>query len=311
MLIDLKMEEDGLDTKKWEDLDIDILVKIFQTFDIFELTSGIARVCSTWRYAACDPLLWRTLDLSMLKSNFIKIPLEPYVYVDGRSDKTLTRVLKIALNLSRGNISTLIFHFNLYVSDDQLTYTAERCPRLKRLVLPAWNRIKRSGICKAISMWQDLESLTMPSIANPPYIMEEISKNCKKFSELKIMGPCDMFFAHTLANCLPNLKVLSLRCSMLFKDALLIILDGLKHLEVLNISHCILIEVPPPPAPRKVLKELDESILEKACGIRELLTCMDEVCVMCRRTRLDEGLMRWYKYEEGIWKEDEVKSLAI
>lgn len=120
------MEENDPDRKKWEDLDNDILMKIFQTFDIFELTSGIGRVCSSWRYAVCDPLLWKTLDLSMLKSNFIKIPLEPYVYVDGRSDRTLTRVLKISLSLSHGNISTLIFHFNLYVSDDQLTYTAER-----------------------------------------------------------------------------------------------------------------------------------------------------------------------------------------
>ena len=120
------MEDNYSNSRRWEDLDTDILVEIFQTFDIFELTSGIAHVCSAWRFACCDPLLWRTLDLSMLKSNFIKIPLEPYVYVDGRSDKTLTRLLKISLSLSRENITTLIFHFNLYVSDDQLTYTAER-----------------------------------------------------------------------------------------------------------------------------------------------------------------------------------------
>lgn len=305
------MDEADPNMRKWEDLDNDILVKIFQSFDIFELTAGLAQVCSAWRYACCDPLLWRTLDLSMLKSNFIKIPLEPYVYVDERSDKILTRVLKVALNLSRGCTTALIFHFNLYVSDEQLTYTAERCPKLKRLVLPAWNRIKKTGICRAISLWQDLESLTMPSIAKPPYIMEEIANNCKRFSELKIMGPCDIFFASTLVTYLPNLKVLSLRCSMLFKDALLIILEGLQQLEVLNISHCLLIEVPPPPAPRKVLKELDESILEKAARIRQFLTCMDDSCIMCQRTNSDEGLMRWYKYEEGLWKEDEVRSLAI
>lgn len=120
------MEDTYSAIRRWEDMDIDILVKIFQNLDIFELTSGVAHVCHTWRMAACDPLLWRTLDLSLLKSNFIKIPLEPYVYVDGRSDKTFTRVLKIALNLSRENIVTLIFHYNMYVSDDQLTYTAER-----------------------------------------------------------------------------------------------------------------------------------------------------------------------------------------
>lgn len=305
------MEEGASIGRRWEEMDIDILVRIFQSFDIFELTSGIAQVCSTWRLAACDPLLWRTLDLSMLKSNFIKIPLEPYVYVDCRSDKTLTKVLKIALNLSRGNIQKLIFHFNLYISDDQLTYAAERCPRLKRLVMPAWNRIKKTGICRAIRMWEDLESLTMPSIASPPYLMEEISRNCKNFSELKIMGPCDISFASTLVDFLPTLKVLSLRCSTILKDALVIILDGLPNLEVLNISHCLLIEVPPPPAPKKVLKEIDVSILEKASRLREFLTCMDNSCVMCQRARSDEGLMRWYKYEEGLWKTDEVRSLAL
>ncbi|KAL3524260.1 hypothetical protein ACH5RR_017094 [Cinchona calisaya] len=89
------------------------------------------------------------------------------------------------------------------------------CPRLKRLVMPVWNRIKKTGICRAIRMWKGLESLTRPSIANPLYLMEKIAKNGKKFSELKIMGPCDIFFASTLAAFVPNLKVLSLRCSTL------------------------------------------------------------------------------------------------
>ncbi|KAF3959708.1 hypothetical protein CMV_015505 [Castanea mollissima] len=305
------MEDGYYVGRRWEDLDTDILVKIFQSFDILELTSGIAHVCSAWRMACCDPLLWKTLDLSMMKSNFIKIPLEPYVYVDGRSDKILTRLLKISMSLSRGNITTLIFHFNLFVSDEQLTYTAERCPQLRRLVLPAWNRIKKTGICKAIRAWKDLESLTMPGIANPPYLMEEISKNCKNFRELKIMGPCDKFFASTLATFLPTLKVLSLRCSMLYKEALIIILDSLPHLEVLNISHCLLIEVLPPPGPKKVVSEIDQSIIEKASRLREFLTCMNDSCTMCQRTKIDEGLMRWYRYEEGLWKADEVKSLAL
>lgn len=120
------MDDGEHNMRKWEDLNTDALVRIFQSLNIFELTSGISQVCSTWRLACCDPILWKTLDLSILKSNFIKIPLEPYVYVHGRSDETLTRLLKISLNLSRGSILTLIFHYNLYISDDQLTYTAER-----------------------------------------------------------------------------------------------------------------------------------------------------------------------------------------
>ncbi|CAF2085102.1 BnaAnng30020D [Brassica napus] len=180
--------------RRWEELDTDILVRIFLKFSVFEL----ARVCSVWRTVCRHPILWKTLELSHMRSSFIKIPLEPYVYVERRSDESLTRILKLSMNLSGGNTRTLAFHFNLFLSDDQLTYTAERCPGLRRLVLPAWNRIKKTGICKAIRIWKDLESLTMPSIANPPYLFTEIANNCNNFKELKIMGPFEIFFADTL-----------------------------------------------------------------------------------------------------------------
>jgi hypothetical protein len=186
-----------------------------------------------------------------------------------------------------------------------------RCPWLRRLVLPAWNRIKKTGICKAIRVWKDLESLTMPNIANPPYLMEEISKNCKNFSKLKIMGPCNNSFACTLATHLPKLKVLSLRCSIIEKDALIIILDSLLHLEVLNISHCLLIEVRLRPATKRVVGEIDQSIREKASRLREFITCTKDLCIMCQRTKNDDGQIRWYRYEEGLWKADEVSSLAL
>lgn len=182
--------------------------------------------------------------------------------------------------------------------------------------MPAWNRIKKSGICKAIRLWKDLESLTMPSIDNPPYLMEEIANNCNNFRELKIMGPCHVYFANTIVAFLPSLKILSLRCTVLHKEALLSILEGLKQLEVLNISHCLLIDSQrtygqPVPLMQRVMKELDESILKAASRLREFLTCMNDSCTLCRRAITDEGLMRWYKYEEGLWKTDEVTSLAL
>lgn len=166
-------------------------------------------------------------------------------------------------------------------------------------------------MCKAIRSWKKLESLTMPSIANPPYFLEEIAKNCENFSELKIMGPCDIFFASTLAAFVPKLRVLSLRCTTLYVDVLIFILDSLKHLEVLNISHCVLMEGLPPPQYKRIITEIDPAIRQKATRLREFITCMDNSCIMCQRTRTDEGIVRWYKYEEGFWKEDEVKSLAL
>nr|GEX22842.1 hypothetical protein [Tanacetum cinerariifolium] len=247
------MENENSNKRKWEDMDNDILVKIFQTIDIVEMSPEMGQVCRSWRDAASDPIMWRTLDLSMMKSYYIRMPSYPYIFVGPESDKLLTKVLKNALILSRGNISALFFHVYLFVSEEQFAFTAERCPRLKRLVLPACDRIARPALYKAISMWKDLESLTMPSISDPFYIMDEISKNCNNFSQLKIM------------------------------------------------------EILQPSAPKNVFEELDEEIIRKARHIREFITCMNDVCVMCKRTRLDKGLLRWFNYEEGIWKEDEVR----
>uniref|UniRef100_M1B4Y1 F-box family protein n=1 Tax=Solanum tuberosum TaxID=4113 RepID=M1B4Y1_SOLTU len=120
------MEEGYSPVRKWEDLDNDILVKILQSFDLFELSAGLAHVCNMWRLARCDQLPWKKLDLSVLQSNFIRISRKPYVYVDSPSQEKLTRVLNIFLNLSHGNIQILILHYNLYVNDNQLTFTAER-----------------------------------------------------------------------------------------------------------------------------------------------------------------------------------------
>ncbi|XP_061997308.1 F-box/LRR-repeat protein At3g48880-like [Rosa rugosa] len=315
--------EDGdslVTLRRWEDLNTDILRKIFGTFDyITDASAAIAQVrcsavCIAWRSILCDPQLWSTLDLSWLKSNFIKIHQEPYVYVDSRSEEQLSRVLKVSLSLSRGNITTLVFNPELYISDDQLTSTAERCPNLKRLVMPTGDRIKKTGICKAIQNWQDLESLTVPGIMYPPYLMEVISNHCGNFRELKIMGRFDVRFASTLVGTyLPNLKVLSLRCSQLVREALITILDGLPQLEVLNIAHCVLlIEPPRRNQPLQIVEELDEAILEKAARLQRFITCMQvDRCIMCQRARNDGGIMKWYKYEAGLWKQDEVSSLAL
>uniref|UniRef100_A0A3Q7FPP3 F-box domain-containing protein n=1 Tax=Solanum lycopersicum TaxID=4081 RepID=A0A3Q7FPP3_SOLLC len=250
-----------LEGRKWEDLDINIWVKILQSFDLFQLIYVIPQVCRAWQSACSDQLLWKTLDLSVLLSNFIRISRKPYVYVNSTSQRKSIRLLNICLNLSCGNIQTLIYHHYLYVKDNQLTFTAKRYsfnelsslytdllffryPRLKHLVMPSWNKIKKK---------------------NPAYV---IARSCKKLSELKIISPCDMLFASALVSFLPNLKLL----------------EGLKKLKVFNLSHF---------------------------RLEKLLTLISDSCIKCQRTLNDEGMIRWSKYEEDLWKVDEVGSLAI
>lgn len=112
----------------WQNLDTDVLVRIFQKcYRLPELTtSGLACVCRGWRAAFSDPMMWKTLDLSSMKSTFIKIPVVPFVYVDRSSDEELKRILDFCMRFSGKNTRTLIFHHNLYPTADMITDFAQR-----------------------------------------------------------------------------------------------------------------------------------------------------------------------------------------
>ncbi|CAH2080116.1 unnamed protein product [Thlaspi arvense] len=147
----------------------------------------------------------------------------------------------------------------------------------------------------------------MPSISKPYSVFSSIAMNCKNFRELKVMGPINLSFVQVLVQLLPDLKVISLRCNSIDQDALITILDKMESLEVLNISHSYLLR-----QETIIVKELDKTIMNKASKLKRFITCMErDTCVMCQRTEEDEGIMRWYKYEEGLWKADEVASLHL
>jgi F-box-like len=111
--------------RKWDDMEIDVLVKIFKLLNMVDM-APVSQVCRLWRYTCSDPLIWKTIDLSRLKSNFIQIKVPPNIWVADPSDKCLFRVLKLAMALSRGNVSCMIFHYYLYMKDEHLSYVTER-----------------------------------------------------------------------------------------------------------------------------------------------------------------------------------------
>ncbi|KAH7663088.1 RNI-like protein [Dioscorea alata] len=306
------MEEVDLKTvSRWDRMNIDLLVKIFKQMNMLELLP-ISLVCRGWRHGCSDAWLWDTLDLGLLQSNFIPTRASPFVFVDEPSDRKLTRVLKLAFSLSQGNIRCLVFHYYLYMKDEHLNLIVERCPNLKRIVIPAWNRLSKPAIYRAIETWQGLESMTMPWCPNPSTLMEKIGANCKNFTQLIIFGAFDMNLAVAITTFLPNLKVLSLRCSRVDKKALLFFLKSMGGLEVLNISHIILlVEGPADGGLKAMFKEIDPAICENTASLRKLYFCSSKSCVCCQRMINDEGLMRWWKYEDWFWRIDEVSSLAL
>ncbi|KAL6123250.1 hypothetical protein ACLB2K_075772 [Fragaria x ananassa] len=276
------------------------------------LKSSLRCRFTAWRLLLTDPQRWHTIDLSSMKSDFIDTRYHPYVYVTENSDLILDCFLKSAASHSKGCTTRLILHPNLYLPNVLFTETAESSPKLKRLVMPAWNRIDEDGIHRAIACWKDLEPLTIEYISEGSFsfLIHEISNNCKNLRELKLMTASDSQI-DSIVTASPKLKVLSLRCSNVSQERLFAILDRLRDLEVLNISHCRVME--DRPYGRRVLSELDPLILKASCRLKKFMTCMPfgRSCIMCDRARNDEGYMKWYKYEPELWKQDEVHSLAL
>ncbi|KAL5682692.1 hypothetical protein ACJX0J_009077, partial [Zea mays] len=120
----LMMGENKLMGKRWEDMDTDVLVKIFKELNLVEL-SPVSQVCRLWRLACSDPLIWGTLDFGLLKSNFIQTRASPYIWVDDRSDRRLARILRVAMAISCGNVNCMIFHYNLFMKDEHLHFISE------------------------------------------------------------------------------------------------------------------------------------------------------------------------------------------
>ncbi|XP_050229534.1 F-box/LRR-repeat protein At3g48880-like [Mercurialis annua] len=285
-------------------MNYDILVKIFTMVSTMDLILNISRVCPLWRAACSHPSFWRTLDLARLNCSS-DYPQGLDASLDNRASLRLMQLLNSALILSGNNVTRLIFHFQMCIKDSHLTFAAERCPRLKQLVLPAWNQISENGFCAAIQKLTELESLTLPCNYFPENILQTIGVYCTKLTELKVMSPFDHDFANTLFIYLPKLKVLSLRCTMVHKDALRLAFMLFDDLKVLNISHSLLVDLFPYEIPTMFRLEDDASMAEQASRLTTFLSCQSTACVMCQRVYNDAGRPNWQEYQEGLWREDE------
>ncbi|VVB05968.1 unnamed protein product [Arabis nemorensis] len=64
-----KMEKayNSKEISKWETMNKDILVAIFNKLDVMDLTMGASRVCISWFLASHDKTLWQTVNLAKLQ----------------------------------------------------------------------------------------------------------------------------------------------------------------------------------------------------------------------------------------------------
>ena len=175
-----------------------------------------------------------------------------------------------------------------------------------------WNRLDIETFEYAIMLWTELESLTVPCVYAPCSMMKAIGCYCKNFTELKLMCPFDYDFAKAIVLHTPQLKILSLRCTIVFKEALIYLLQNLQHLEVLNLSHCIMVSyISQEDGYLMVYRHVYDEIIAHASHLKDFLFCNIMSCPMCSITVNQEGFLKWYDLEQGNWRIDEIPSLTV
>ncbi|XP_061366568.1 F-box/LRR-repeat protein At3g48880-like [Gastrolobium bilobum] len=288
----------------------EVLIRIFMTLSITDL-AVVSLVCKYWNQACRDPVLWKKLDLTQLSSHSFRVPKLLDAWYDRNSSTKMSQFLKYVLNLSDGNISCLIYNYYVYMRDEHLISAAERTPNLKRLVLPRSGQLSKTGIDIAMKFWGGLESLTITSMVKHADIFSAIGKYCKRITELKFTCAFEDFHANYLIKCTPNLKFLSIRSVMVNKKGLCRVLQSLEHLEVVNICHSLIVERPNPRSRVVVYRIHDlRNHLDITC-LRKLLFCKGR-CLRCKYIGRENNPTRLSPYGtfEGIWRDDEIPSLA-
>lgn len=245
-----------LEKRRWEEMDEDCLVNIFQRLGLEDLTLGVPFVCKSWFRASLDPLCWRVLDLEPLDfmpwSNFTKRFMRQY----SLRQFSFTGFMKLLAVRSRGSAVELRFPLVFGASVHDLFYASAECPGLKKVVLPNLLSEDEVYIPELVGKWKELELLEMQS--KPASFLEmvaQISLNCNNFAALRMFGSIKPDDASAIIKLLPKLKHLCFDKSYLPKEQLLMIMDGCKELEILSVRDCIGFEA-------------DEEIMKRALGIK-------------------------------------------
>ncbi|KAL5711701.1 hypothetical protein ACHQM5_013957 [Ranunculus cassubicifolius] len=245
--------------RKWEDLPIDCLAKIFEGAGTESLIFSLPLVCKNWHTASLDPQCWKVLDFDSV----IQSTLQKYTSYSLSLVESFHELVKFAVDRSQGIATKVVLGYTDPEYENIMTYISDGCPRLKSLVLyeASEPRDEDMGcISKLIKKWKDLEHLSVFCGDHFDEIISEVSDHCSNFASLTTCKEISCADATTIATYLPNIKSLTLSGSRLDRQDLKIILAGCRELEFLDVTHC------------EGFDEDDADILKEASHIKTFLS---------------------------------------
>ncbi|KAL6336041.1 hypothetical protein AAG906_003668 [Vitis piasezkii] len=224
-----KSDHSKMEGRKWEELNMDCLVNVFRRVGMESLLLDVPFVCKSWYKASLDPKCWERLIFpKYIKPDGIwdTGPLGERLMMQYRESFSVTAFIKSVVARSQRHATLL--RLPICCTKEALEYAANESPTLKTLDLDAVLLFKQSTIIpKLISKWKNLEMLTLGSRRN----MVEI------LSQIRIYVGKDEVTA--MITSLPNLKYLDLKGSTIEQKNLVMILQGCKELQLLDVRDCI------------------------------------------------------------------------
>ncbi|XP_058101147.1 F-box/LRR-repeat protein At3g48880-like [Magnolia sinica] len=127
--------------RSWDALPEDVVAIILAKVGTQDLIFNIPFTCKAWYKASLNPLSWQTLDFSDWNSiSFIKRANSRRLNImnvgknDIDSEATFDRLLRFAVNRSRGCVTTVIYP-NSMVVPNGIDCIRRRCPKIKMFQL--------------------------------------------------------------------------------------------------------------------------------------------------------------------------------
>ncbi|XP_020594066.1 F-box/LRR-repeat protein At3g48880-like [Phalaenopsis equestris] len=233
-------ENRAMAERRWEELNFDCLVSIFSKLGLEDLTTGVPLVCKSWHVASLDPQCWKTLDFHDLDFTSNSKCIARFKQEYGIPNFSFASFMKLSISRSHGSAVKLSIPSTISSPLHQdLILASIECPRLKELALPTLLRQDDRQIPGLMARWKDLEILEMKW--KPLYfleLVEEIRANCPKFTGFHLCGYFDGKDAKAIVECLPKLRSLNMSGSFVKRDDLVMILEGCRELQDVDVSRC-------------------------------------------------------------------------
>lgn len=197
--------------RKWEDLDTDCLVNIFQKVGVESMLLFIPFVCKSWHRTSLTPACWKSL-------------LFPYA-------ETFDPMNFDTADSNESEAGFFDFFVRRFAREFDIAWSDFTIPKFFKLL------IRRSQ--------GSVEFLKLPGGVFSVYtfalrqILHQINRHCRKFTGLHVADACiGAREAALIVRFLPKLKYLCLKRARINRNNLITILRACKDLEVLDVRGC-------------------------------------------------------------------------